>query len=246
MLHIIIALGGVLVILLVSEVLWRRQIMRGEYARKFVHIATGCFVAFWPLFLSWRIMQMIALLFLATIIVARSLNRYVESDLYKRSRRLWFTRWWYHLLEIYRQLNIFHATFEGGRKTNGEELYAIGIFVAALLSRESWIFTLAILTLTLSDGLAAVLGTAYGQNTRYQVFGSTKSWTGNLTFFMTTLLLFVGLSWGGVGSLQYHSLIMGAVPVAVLLTCVEAISPRGSDNITIPLTVLVAVRLLLQ
>lgn len=244
--HIAYALVGVLTILLVSEILWRLQTVRGENARKFVHIATGCFVAMWPLFLSWREIQVIALLFLATIIITRSLNHYVESDAYKKARHLWYARWWYHLLEVYRQLNIFHATFDVARKTNGEELYAVGIFVSALLAHEPWIFTLAILTLTLSDGLAAVLGTKYGMSTRYTVFGSVKSWTGNLTFFLTTLFLFVGLSWSGAGTLQHTSLLMGAVPVAVLLTCVEAISPRGSDNVTIPLTAIVAVKLLLQ
>ncbi|MBI2588935.1 hypothetical protein HYW35_01885 [Candidatus Saccharibacteria bacterium] len=64
MLAVIACLAGVLAILVVSEILWKYKILRGEYNRKFVHIAVGIFVAFWPWLISWRAIQVIALLML--------------------------------------------------------------------------------------------------------------------------------------------------------------------------------------
>jgi len=43
---------GVLGLIVVSELLWRRHEINPEYTRKFIHISVGSFVAFWPLFLT--------------------------------------------------------------------------------------------------------------------------------------------------------------------------------------------------
>jgi hypothetical protein len=36
-----------------SEYLWRKKIIKGEYARKFIHILAGCFVAFMPFWIGY-------------------------------------------------------------------------------------------------------------------------------------------------------------------------------------------------
>ena len=46
MLGVAICIAGVVAILLVAELLWRQNILRGELQRKFVHIVGGGFVAF--------------------------------------------------------------------------------------------------------------------------------------------------------------------------------------------------------
>ncbi len=48
-----LALGPVGLILIGSEVLWRTKTVRGERARKFIHILAGVWMAFWPLYLPF-------------------------------------------------------------------------------------------------------------------------------------------------------------------------------------------------
>src|SRR4051812_4808761 len=73
MLKLIICLGGILLILLIAELLSERKILRGEYLRKLVHIASGTFIAFWPWLLGWRAIQILALLMILVMLT----NKYV-------------------------------------------------------------------------------------------------------------------------------------------------------------------------
>ncbi len=213
MANVFLALVGVLGILLTSELLWRSKIVRGEYARKFVHICSGGFIAFWPYFMSWRTIQVISLAFLLVVILSKSFK-------------------------------IFHAIHDVKRTTYGEELFSISILLSSMLTREAWIFAMSVLTMTLSDGLAAVIGTAYGKRRRYRVFGHAKSWTGSATFFLMTFLLLVGLSGAIQDPVQRNMILMAAAPVALILTLIEAVSIKGSDNITIPIATMVMLRAL--
>jgi dolichol kinase len=71
MLAVIFCLLGVLVILLVNEVLWRKKALHGELKRKFVHILTIIFVAFWPWLISWKAIQLIGIAMVLVLLVNR-------------------------------------------------------------------------------------------------------------------------------------------------------------------------------
>ena len=68
MLAVITCLGGIFAILIISEILYKQKILQGEYLRKFVHISSGTFIAFWPWLISWRQIQAISLAMLAVVI----------------------------------------------------------------------------------------------------------------------------------------------------------------------------------
>jgi len=53
MLKILLALVPIALILLISELLWRKKILKGERARKFIHILAGIWMAFWPFYLPF-------------------------------------------------------------------------------------------------------------------------------------------------------------------------------------------------
>lgn len=72
MLKVFICLAGIGLILLIAEVLNERKILKGEYLRKFVHISSGCFIAFWPWLVSWRVIQALSLL----MILVMATNKY--------------------------------------------------------------------------------------------------------------------------------------------------------------------------
>lgn len=51
MIFILFALAPIAIVLVASELLWRRGVLRGERARKFIHVLAGSWVAFWPYYI---------------------------------------------------------------------------------------------------------------------------------------------------------------------------------------------------
>jgi phytol kinase len=77
---------GMLIILFSAEVLWRQKIIKGEAARKFVHILAGIFIAFWPYFMSWRQIELLAAGGLILVFIAINTNVFhVGRDINRRS-----------------------------------------------------------------------------------------------------------------------------------------------------------------
>jgi phytol kinase len=73
-------------VLVVAEVLWKKKMLRGEKARKFVHITVGSFVAFWPYFLSWQQIEILSFLgFMGVLLVAQTNLFHVGRDIKRRS-----------------------------------------------------------------------------------------------------------------------------------------------------------------
>lgn len=50
---LLVALAPVGVILILSEFLWQKKIIKGERARKFIHILAGIWIAFWPFYVPF-------------------------------------------------------------------------------------------------------------------------------------------------------------------------------------------------
>jgi dolichol kinase len=69
---------GIFVLLVLTELLYNKKIIRGEYHRKFFHITAGTFIAFWPWLISFRTIQILALLMLGVMVA----NRYIKVFTY--------------------------------------------------------------------------------------------------------------------------------------------------------------------
>lgn len=72
MINLLIAFLGIGICLILGEILWRKRILKGEYARKFVHITSATFVAFWPLFLSNIEIALVSLLFIFALVLTKN------------------------------------------------------------------------------------------------------------------------------------------------------------------------------
>jgi len=79
MLAIAFCLFGVLAILALAEILWRKKTLRQEYHRKFVHMGVGLFVAFWPWLISWREIQVIGVAMAIVVVLDREI-RFFKLD----------------------------------------------------------------------------------------------------------------------------------------------------------------------
>jgi len=73
-LRLFLALFPIVLVLFGSEYLWRKDILRGEKIRKLVHIASGCWVAFWPWLLTYDQIAIIAIIAIAAQVVDRRLK----------------------------------------------------------------------------------------------------------------------------------------------------------------------------
>ena len=138
-----------------------------------------------------------------------------------------------------RLLYIFHSIHRVPRKTHGEVLFAIGVGATALITHEPWVFMVAILHLSLADGLAAVVGTHYQRPGKYKVLNHTKSVLGTLTFWLVSVLIlsvYVLLH----GPRDLWPVIIWLPPLAALI---ENIGIGGSDNLLVPVVVAVVLRL---
>lgn len=71
---LIFALAPVGIVLLVSEVLWRKKVIRGEAARKFIHVLAGCWMAFWPLYVPFDGIFILGCVALTLLIYSRVTN----------------------------------------------------------------------------------------------------------------------------------------------------------------------------
>ncbi len=142
-----------------------------------------------------------------------------------------------------RQFNIFSSIHAVKRSTVGEFVYPISIGLCAVLAPAPWIFTAAILHLSIADGLAAIIGTKTNGWTSYRVFGHKKSLIGSGVFFIVSLAI-ISVSYAVFTQQE----LIGIAPLAILAisgvaTFVENISWYGLDNLTVPLTLVVALSL---
>ncbi|MDT8307848.1 MAG: phosphatidate cytidylyltransferase [Anaerolineae bacterium] len=109
---------------------------------------------------------------------------------------------------------------------------------AATVSLLFWdnppLLVAALMPLTWGDGIAPVIGGAFGRNA-YTVFGHTRTLQGSAGFFVAGLL-FTWLALWLIPGQPVISALAALGPAAAIMagtTLVEAVSIRGLDNLTI-------------
>src|SRR5690606_14860292 len=130
---------------------------------------------------------------------------------------------------------VFTAVRDVRRWTIGEFLYPLGTGLVALTFNDLRIYSVAVLVMAFSDGLAGLIGRTFGGN-GYKIVGGTKSVLGNAVFF-TTAFAILAVFWA-LNSPVYES-ILSALPLimggSLLLTATEASLAGGFDNLAVPL-----------
>ena len=125
----------------------------------------------------------------------------------------------------------------------GTVYYAIALLILTVVSfgiyKEPLLGLIPTLTMAYGDGFAAVFGKLI-KSKKYKISGAKKSYAGSLTmFFITTLLI------GGYLVLKYNQVFwqtahwpLITVMMAYCITGIEAVSSKGLDNITVPISTL--------
>lgn len=134
---------------------------------------------------------------------------------------------------ISRYLGLFKAIHSVQRPTWGEVFFAMAVGLVTLITSDSWIYAIALLQMSLADGLAAIIGSHFGGRYRYSVFGSAKTVLGTLTFFVVSLAIMVGLREHVPASLSLASL----ASLSLAAGLIENLGIKGSDNLFVPILV---------
>ena len=110
-----------------------------------------------------------------------------------------------------------------------------------------------VMAMTWGDALAALIGKRFGQH-RYQVGRSERSWEGSAAMFVASAAsMFLVLLLLPGSSLSPHSApfsagwaLLGALLGAAFATLAEAVSPHGTDNLSVPLVAAGVVEVVMQ
>jgi dolichol kinase len=96
------------------------------------------------------------------------------------------------------------------------------------------IIAIGIFAMSFGDGFASLLGTTFGKR-KYNVVGDEKTYLGSFFMFVFTLIMMtVALIYFGVDVTITKLLVLPFIALIAML--VEAITPKGLDNISVPFT----------
>lgn len=127
---------------------------------------------------------------------------------------------------------IFKAIHSVTRPTWGEVYFALAVGLVTLVTNRPAVYAVALLQMSLADGLAAVVGTKYGRGNEYKVIGMEKSLAGSSTFLITSYVLLLSLA---VFSVPVS--IIACLGIAIVATAAENVAGVGLDNLVVPLLV---------
>lgn len=211
---------GIVILLAFNELNYRRLNIKGEITRKFAHFtATLAVIPFPYIFTSHWYVFVLALLFFIGLFVT----------------------------QFSKQLKSIHDI---ERKSIGSYLLPLSIYLTFLISyhmENKFIYILPMLILAICDPMAAILGINIKKyNGRIKLFGYklNKTWLGTGAFLLTSFII-------SIIALYFHLELFNmktfglALAIAVTSSLAELISWRGSDNLTIPLSIVLVLVVLL-
>ncbi len=141
---------------------------------------------------------------------------------------------------VSKYLRVFRAIHTVQRPTWGELFFALAVGAVTFITHDKWIYTTALLQMSLADGFAAVIGTRYGQRFRYIVFGHAKSILGTFTFLVVSAALLTGYAYKS----GQHLTATFILDLSVVASLIENIGVAGLDNLLVPVIIASALHFL--
>ncbi len=212
---VLLSFGYVLAVLLVADLL-RRRGLAVQTTRKIVHIAVGMWV------------------FPALLLFARE-------------------RWWWAVLPplAFAGLNALSLRYrifgaievaEASLGTVYFPLSFAGLLALFWPIGRPEVAAGGLMAMTWGDAMASIVGRAYGRR-GYTLWGQRKTWLGSLACFSWTFLA-VTATLRFLGGYTQGPALLHALVAGLVAALAEALSPRGTDNLSVPLATAGALYLL--
>jgi len=222
-----IAVIYAVIILTVADVGRRKMNLNSDFTRKIIHLFAGAAVWTVPYYPHPWVATIVALLFVMMLGMANT----------KRFGRFFAA--------MARPEDLDHGS------VRGPFWYAVSITVLTAIftfTGNAGIYFIAggaIQIMMFGDGMSAPIGMKYGADHTKVIFGSNRSIQGCLALFVFGFLgALLAFWWFGIFSLAvpiftpgagYVNMILLAFIGALTATIVELISPKGTDNVTLPM-----------
>lgn len=205
--NLVLALAPVGIVLILSEYLWRKKIIKGEKARKFIHILAGCWMAFWPLYLPFDGIFVLGCVALTLLIYSR-ITRLFHA-IYAVDRK------------TYGDLLFAVAIIVTAYFAKADWVFTVSILFLALADGGAALF-----------GKSWGINNQYfvfGRN------ALKKSVIGTISFIVLAYIsIAAGWLMGG-SEFMKDSIIIAFILLPILATLFENIMPYGFDNLVTPL-----------
>lgn len=199
-----------LILFALAEFLFRVVKIQGEVTRKIVHIGTGILTMLFPILVDnhWLVLFLCASF---AVILTLSLR--------------------FHFLKGINTID---------RKSHGSISYPVAVYLSYLFyefhsNHNLLFFYLPVLTMAIADPMAAFIG----KKTRFipvRIFGENKTIGGFLGFFFTSIGITITLTYFFPDS-GFNQIVL-IIICALSSALTELYTPRGLDNITIPLSII--------
>ena len=207
-------------LLVFTELVYRRLGVKGEVTRKFAHFTATLSTVTFPYIFNdhWYVLTL-AVIFFVLLYISRNGV----------------------------QLKSIHDI---ERISVGSYLLPVSIYLTFLISfnlNERLFFILPMLILAICDPMAGILGLEVQKyNHKIRLFGwkLQKTWLGSGSFLVSSFMISIIALYFNRMTLDLKTFWL-ALGIAVIATLVELISWRGSDNLFIPMSVLVVLVLFL-
>lgn len=198
-------------LLILFEVLARKNIISKSFSRKLLHITTGFIVVYVPF-----VIQSLGLVIL--IGVAFSISNLI---LIKK--------------KLLKQINDEHS------ENFGIFYYPLSFLICVLLfwNVNKFLLSFSFLIFSIGDALAAIVGSSAKTKHFTQITKEPKTFNGALALIFSTLILMIILRftlWNELNFINYDfwSFVLLAIIFSLISGITEAISTKGTDNLTLP------------
>lgn len=190
-----------------SEWLYHKRKVHSEVTRKYVHLITGLLTLVFPLVID---------------------NHWLILAL---CGSFWI------ILMASKKFNFLKSINQVHRSTSGATLFPIVVYSCFLLFQhfdQLLFYYVPILILAICDPVAALVGKRWPWG-KYRTFGYRKTMSGSLGFLGTAVLISAGLLLGFT-ALPIGTVLLISTCLGLATTLAEALTHRGFDNLTIPMT----------
>lgn len=138
---------------------------------------------------------------------------------------------------IVRQFVLFPSIFDVRRRSIGDIAAPLIILLVAFIEPTKTIFAVTVLHIAFADGMAALVGSRFGHKTAYNIMKQKKSLAGTAVFFTASIAIMTVAAIFRP-SIDPMTTALYIVAIPVVATALENISPKGLDNITVPIAVI--------
>jgi len=146
------------------------------------------------------------------------------------------------VLLLSKPLKLLPSINDVNRQTYGSFLFPVAVFISfwayIVHDHDILFFYLPVLTLAICDLCAGLIGQRFPIK-KIQLFSGKKSLGGVLAFVLSSICLNVILI-----MLDFQLSILAMILIPLLTAVVELVSPKGIDNISIPVSVILLLQIL--